>query len=66
MAGDLCVDSLSLPVCSKLIRFLSASSQACRVTAHSVPTDQFPRRTVFLIALNKSVMEREEALASLR
>jgi len=33
-----------------------------RVTAHSVPTDQYPQRTTILIKLDKSVMEREEAL----
>ncbi|KAG8999951.1 TRAPP subunit trs31 [Tulasnella sp. JGI-2019a] len=33
-----------------------------RVTAHSVPTDQFPLRTTILIKLDKSVVEREEAL----
>jgi len=35
-----------------------------RVTAHSVPTDQFPLRTTILIKLDKSVVEREEALKS--
>ncbi|KAG8936930.1 TRAPP subunit trs31 [Tulasnella sp. 419] len=33
-----------------------------RVTAHSMPTDQFPLRTVILIKLDRSVVEREEAL----
>lgn len=37
-----------------------------RVTAHSVPTDQFPRRTVLLIKLNDSVKEREDALGPSR
>jgi hypothetical protein len=36
--------------------------QPARVTAHSVPTDQYPQRTTILIKLDKSVMEREEAL----
>lgn len=31
----------------------------CRVTAHSVATDQFPNRTVFLVKLEASVLERE-------
>ncbi|ODO03364.1 BET3 family protein [Cryptococcus wingfieldii CBS 7118] len=33
-----------------------------RVTAHTVPTDQFPQRTVILIKLDQKVMDREEAL----
>jgi len=36
--------------------------QPARVTAHSVPTEQYPQRTTILIKLDKSVMEREEAL----
>ncbi|EPQ27181.1 uncharacterized protein PFL1_05104 [Pseudozyma flocculosa PF-1] len=35
-----------------------------RVTAHSVPTPEFPARTTILIKLDRSVMEREEALGS--
>jgi hypothetical protein len=35
-----------------------------RVTAHSVPQPQFPRRTVLLIKLDASVLEREEMLGS--
>ncbi|GAA6062327.1 hypothetical protein JCM10212_006577 [Sporobolomyces blumeae] len=34
-----------------------------RVTAHSVPTAQHPRRTVILIKLDPSVVEREKALS---
>ncbi|KAL7004956.1 Trafficking protein particle complex subunit 31 [Cystobasidiomycetes sp. EMM_F5] len=34
-----------------------------RVTAHLVPSDQHPRRTVLLIKLNRDVMQREQALA---
>ncbi|OXG32294.1 BET3 family protein [Cryptococcus neoformans Ze90-1] len=33
-----------------------------RVTAHTVPTDAFPQRTVILIKLDQKVMDREEAL----
>ncbi|KAE8538086.1 hypothetical protein D1P53_006153 [Cryptococcus gattii VGV] len=33
-----------------------------RVTAHTVPTDAFPQRTVILIKLDQRVMDREEAL----
>jgi len=33
-----------------------------RVTAHNVPTDAFPNRTTILIKLDRSVLEREEAL----
>ncbi|PAV21797.1 TRAPP complex subunit trs31 [Pyrrhoderma noxium] len=33
-----------------------------RVTAHSTPTDALPARTTILIKLDKSVIEREEAL----
>lgn len=35
-----------------------------RVTAHSVATPEFPLRTTILIKLDKSVMEREEALGT--
>jgi hypothetical protein len=35
-----------------------------RVTAHSVATPEFPQRTTILIKLDKSVMEREEALGT--
>jgi len=35
-----------------------------RVTAHNTPTDQFPGRTTILIKLEKSVLDREEALKS--
>ena len=36
--------------------------QPARVTAHTVPTDQYPQRTVILIKLDPKVMDREEAL----
>jgi hypothetical protein len=36
--------------------------QPARVTAHTVPTDQYPHRTVILIKLDQSVMDREEGL----
>jgi hypothetical protein len=36
--------------------------QPARVTAHTVPTDQFPRRTVVLIKLDRTVLDREEGL----
>lgn len=35
-----------------------------RVTAHTVPTPQFPNRTTILIKLDKAVMDREDALAA--
>ncbi|GAA5963435.1 hypothetical protein JCM3765_003071 [Sporobolomyces pararoseus] len=35
-----------------------------RVTAHSVPTEQFPKRTVLLIKLDQRVLEREQALSA--
>ncbi|GAA6011216.1 hypothetical protein JCM11491_006760 [Sporobolomyces phaffii] len=35
-----------------------------RVTAHSVPTPQHPRRTVLLIKLDPEVLEREQALSA--
>ncbi|GAA5992458.1 hypothetical protein JCM5350_001600 [Sporobolomyces pararoseus] len=35
-----------------------------RVTAHSVPTEQHPRRTVLLIKLDQRVLEREQALSA--
>ncbi|EIW69592.1 hypothetical protein TREMEDRAFT_68769 [Tremella mesenterica DSM 1558] len=34
-----------------------------RVTAHTVPTDQYPQRSVILIKLDQKVMDREEILA---
>ena len=36
--------------------------QPARVTAHSTPIDNFPSRTTILFKLDKSVLEREEAL----
>ncbi|CAD6884776.1 unnamed protein product [Tilletia controversa] len=33
-----------------------------RVTAHAVPTPEYPHRTTILIKLDKDVLEREEAL----
>ncbi|ORX39782.1 ER to Golgi transport-related protein [Kockovaella imperatae] len=33
-----------------------------RVTAHTVPNDQYPQRTVILIKLDRRVMDREEVL----
>lgn len=38
------------------------TTQPARVTAHTVPTDAFPQRTVILIKLDQKVMDREEAL----
>lgn len=38
---------------------LDAFGFRARVTAHSVPTVQFPGRTTILIKLDRSVMERE-------
>lgn len=35
-----------------------------RVTAHSVPTPEHPQRTTILIKLDKTVMQREEALGA--
>ncbi|KDN50337.1 hypothetical protein RSAG8_01673, partial [Rhizoctonia solani AG-8 WAC10335] len=35
-----------------------------RVTAHSVPMPNLPHRTLILIKLDQSVLEREEALKS--
>lgn len=40
---------------------LPSSPQPAKVTAHSVPTDGFPLRSVVLIKLGRSVMEREES-----
>lgn len=41
---------------------LDGSVFPCRVTAHSVPTDHFPQKTVFLIKFEESVLERESVL----
>ncbi|KAF8538149.1 NO signaling/Golgi transport ligand-binding domain-containing protein [Trichophaea hybrida] len=41
---------------------LDGSLFPSRVTAHSVPTDQFPMKTVFLIKFDESVLEREAIL----
>lgn len=38
------------------------TKQPARVTAHTVGTDQFPQRTVILIKLDPSVMDREAVL----
>ncbi|GAA5897384.1 TRAPP subunit TRS31 [Sporobolomyces salmoneus] len=43
---------------------MDGSGFPARVTAHSVPTQQFPRRTVLLIKLDPSVLERERALSA--
>ncbi|GAA5876825.1 hypothetical protein JCM16303_006298 [Sporobolomyces ruberrimus] len=43
---------------------LDGSGFPARVTAHSVPTQQHPRRTVLLIKLDKGVLEREQALSA--
>lgn len=52
-----------LPVRHELIPILPRRAwQPARVTAHTVPTDQFPRRTVVLIKLDRSVLDREEGL----
>lgn len=37
-------------------------AQPARVTAHNTPTDTLPNRTTILIKLEKSVLDREEAL----
>ena len=42
---------------------LDGSLFPCKVTAHSVPTEQWPQKTVFLIKFEKSVLEREQVLA---
>ena len=36
--------------------------QPARVTAHNVPTEQYPNCTTILIKLDRSVLEREDAL----
>ena len=41
---------------------MMAEAQPARVTAHTVPTDQYPQRTVILIKLDPRVMDREEVL----
>ncbi|GAA5846487.1 hypothetical protein JCM5353_008015 [Sporobolomyces roseus] len=43
---------------------MDGSGFPARVTAHSVPTSQHPRRTVILIKLDQSVLEREAALSA--
>lgn len=43
-------------------RFPSLTDQPARVTAHSVPSVEYPQRTTILVKLNKEVMDREEAL----
>lgn len=55
----------SLSVCLLTARLTSPDlpsfPQPAKVTAHSVPTDGFPLRSVVLIKLGRSVMEREES-----
>lgn len=41
---------------------MEAASFPCKVSAHSVATDQLPNRTVFLVKLDPMVVEREEYL----
>jgi len=41
---------------------LDGSLFPCRVTAHSVVSEQFPAKTVFLIKFDESVLEREAVL----
>lgn len=41
---------------------MDSSLFPCKVTAHSVATEQQPNRTVFLVKLASSVLEREEFL----
>ncbi|KAH8917219.1 TRAPP I complex [Atractiella rhizophila] len=41
--------------------FMDGMGFPARVTAHNVPTDQFPRKCIILIKLDRSVMEREAA-----
>lgn len=43
---------------------LTLRFQPARVTAHSVPMPNLPHRTLILIKLDQSVLEREEALKS--
>ena len=42
--------------------FADVAHQPGRVTAHNTPTEQHPSRTTILIKLDKTVVEREEAL----
>ncbi|GME72026.1 unnamed protein product [Ambrosiozyma monospora] len=42
---------------------LDSSYFKCEVSAHGVPIDNFPTRTVFLIKFDESVMKREARLA---
>lgn len=41
---------------------LDGSLFPCKVTAHSVPTEAWPGKTVFLIKFEQSVLDREEVL----
>lgn len=45
-----------------LLSYCGTLFQPARVTAHNTPTDALPNRTTILIKLEKSVLEREEAL----
>ena len=45
---------------------LDGSLFPSRVTAHSVPTEQHPLKTVFLIKFDNSVLERESMLQTAR
>ncbi|OMH79450.1 Transport protein particle subunit trs31 [Zancudomyces culisetae] len=41
-------------------------SEPARVTAHSVPVERKPHRTVILLKVDKSVLEREEKLGGVK
>ena len=46
---------------STFVAYLVLLKQPAKVTAHSVPTEGFPLRSVVLIKLGRTVMEREES-----
>lgn len=45
---------------------LDGSLFPARVTAHSVPTDQWPGKTVYLVKFEESVLEREAVLGAVK
>ena len=38
----------------------------CKVSAHSVPNETYPKRTVLLIKLDQLVLDREEAMSKVK
>lgn len=56
------VSHLSIYPCPTDSSLNSLRCQPARVTAHTVPTKDYPNRTVILVKLDQVIMDREEGL----